>query len=384
MTTQVLRFVPREAADVHGGLAAHHRRENDFPKRTVPADETHVVYLVEEDRDGAAQAIERGHAERRRRKMPGSKPLPYVEAMIAGPPRYEPDPDWGEERRAAWVRERAEWNEAREREWAHDVLAWFRTSFPAAFILRARLDRDESAPHVSIDFVPITDLGLLGWRQLERERCAKLGRNPDLRGEPYRALQDDLHEVVMSRYGLARGEAAAKTKRKHMPIDRDAAERGHREAEIVSLRNEVRELRAQVAERDYILAVRNRDLAEARAVNQEREARLRQRERERVFAVAGRGLHRRDPRTHQTSGRGMQVIQALYNEGAEPDASKPEESAEPTVPGVPSAPMPAYPTLSDPDDPSPYPPGHSGRVAGTPTPDSSRSHRDVPDDDVGR
>ncbi len=200
---QVLRIATRTLASVRGGLSKHAAREGVLA-RTVPEGEPEVVRFID-DMDAAATVVAHARELRKRLRTPGPRPREFVEIVVAGPARYDSPEAWSLDRESAWARE---------------VLGWVRSVFPSAVIGRARLDRDESAPHCHIELVPLLDNGELSWRRLLRETCERLGADSSKRGTAYSALQDNLHEVVSRRYELGRGEPARETGRRHEPIDR--------------------------------------------------------------------------------------------------------------------------------------------------------------------
>ncbi len=171
----------------------------------MPAGEPAQVWLAR-DEAGSDAVIKRARALRKQLKRAGPKPVQTYELVLAGPPRYDD---------GAWTLDR-------ETQWAKDCFDWFRSAFPTAHVLRARADRDESAPHPHFEFHPTLANGEISWRRLLAEVTERIAGKPILgRGREYRKQQSSLYETVNRHYQLGRGKLASETGRKHTDIDRN-------------------------------------------------------------------------------------------------------------------------------------------------------------------
>ena len=74
-------------------------------------------------------------------------------------------------------------------------------------IVSADLHRDETAPHIHILMVPVSDDGRLGWSRVQAEAMVRLGAGEEFKyGQVYSSLQDAYYDPVSRHFGLGRGE----------------------------------------------------------------------------------------------------------------------------------------------------------------------------------
>lgn len=216
---------------------------------------------------GAREAIDAYEAGRKRkRRRAGRRAHHCVDMFFGGPPGYETEGQWPEDR---------------ERAWAADVVAWVEATFPRSVIALASLHRDESAPHVHVLMCPIADDGTYGWTAVSeqaRKRVAPESRRR--RGQDYSLLQDAAHEALGVPYGLSRGEKGSG--RRHVPVD---AVRGAERAVEISQEKAARTLHE--AERDAAL-LRSGDeaIGASRGLTLTRKAKAGRAERKRLEAAA--------------------------------------------------------------------------------------------------
>ena len=117
--------------------------------------------------------------------------------VFGGPPRYG---------------EKNEWDDEKVRKWASAVTKWASHKMKLPLVA-ASLHRDESSPHVHLEFIAVKQGKFVPWRNV-RERIT---------GEPHHRramtkMQDLFHAEVGERFGLARGERMSGHKRKHKEI----------------------------------------------------------------------------------------------------------------------------------------------------------------------
>ena len=166
-----------------------------------------AVYLAG---DPAAARAALTEALEARKGVPGKKPIPCVEMVFAGPPKYGPH----------------QWSREKEMEWARAVVAWVeKTLGPRSVIAAAYLHRDESSPHVHVLATVVCDNGKLGWFSRMKEIGPRLGARSSHVSLCGSAVQDSLHKDVGAGYGFHRGELKrlSRDPRRHKRTDRSKA-----------------------------------------------------------------------------------------------------------------------------------------------------------------
>lgn len=199
---QVVRVKGRDATLFTGGLGRHNRGEQR-PPQARPRPPLDPVSVLFEDRAGGEILLQRMAAAPKKR---GKPPQPGVELVIAGPPPYESEAAWPQERVQAW---------------SASVLDWLQASLadprgePVATLVEVHLHQDETSPNIHASLIPAT---------LDRPRPAKKefeyvlagGRILDHR-KRISAVQDRHQELVGRHFDLGRGVKGSGTR--HAPTD---------------------------------------------------------------------------------------------------------------------------------------------------------------------
>ena len=195
------------------------------------------------------------------RKQGGRPPNPYVEFLLAGPPRYD-DAD-------------RLWPESKELEWAKSARQWVAKRFPDSKVVVASLHRDEAAPHVHIVLSPavVTTKGERQWGWCKARNVAAVAAlNERIKGRrrtPKRMtrtnsrkalslLQDDCHAHTGEKYGLDRGKRGSRAKHQAVDQAKSVAARAKalhqelkvRESKVVAAGKRVGNAAKRVAQRE--------------------------------------------------------------------------------------------------------------------------------------
>ncbi len=193
MTTQVLRIECR--AKLTGALLAHSAGlSRPAIARQDMTGRSNVTAKHEPDR--AAKLIEQARKARGERR-PGRPPSEGISMLFGGPPPYGDAGEWADEKVRDWAAETTKW-------------AMQKMSLP---LVAAALHRDESSPHLHLEFAAVKGGKFVPWRNL-RERIT--GENHHRRAMT--KLQDMYHADVAGGFDLDRGERKSGHKRKHKKI----------------------------------------------------------------------------------------------------------------------------------------------------------------------
>ena len=215
---EFFKFQTRNRSALTGGLLSHVSGK-DRPEKYVTKRNNMeaVVDLLGDSAKRTAEAVAYVEATKRHHKA-----APCVELLVAGPPPYEPDPDWdvsGPEYHE-WKADSEAWGRDREREWADANVCFLQAVLPDARIYQAAFHQDENSPHTHILFVPSDDSDQISWRQLS---AAAVGEKPPAgladavqRARIMSAWQDLYHAEVGEKFRLERGERGST--RKHEPL----------------------------------------------------------------------------------------------------------------------------------------------------------------------
>ena len=212
------KFRTRDRSALTGGLLDHIAGKNRPEDYVTPRPELEaVVQMVASSDEVTAAAVEYVETTKRHHKA-----APCVELLIAGPPPYEPNPEWETDSAEyqEWAADRAHWTPARTEAWARANLRFLEEALPDAQIYQAAWHQDENSPHCHLAFVPCDAANRISWRQLS---AAAVGMEPPKgkidkvqQAKIMSAWQDLYHTNVGEKFGLERGEHGST--RKHEPL----------------------------------------------------------------------------------------------------------------------------------------------------------------------
>ena len=174
-----------------------------------------------------------------KRQRRGRPPKHVLALMFAGPPHYEGPHKWKWEIEKAWV----------------DRVMRFLNLIAGdhSVIVSADLHRDETAPHIHVLLVPVSNDGRLGWTRVQEEAMVRLGAGKEGQvfkyGQVYGSMQDAYYDHVSRHFGLGRGEEGSEAEHKRPDrIKAQAIKEGYAEDRRKRAEADLEETREAVAD----------------------------------------------------------------------------------------------------------------------------------------
>ena len=273
-----------------------------------------LVQMVASSDEVTAAAVEYVETTKRHHKA-----APCVELLIAGPPPYEPNPEWETDSAEyqEWAADRAHWTPARTEAWARANLRFLEEALPDAQIYQAAWHQDENSPHCHLAFVPCDAANRISWRQLS---AAAVGMKPPKgktdkaqQAKIMSAWQDLYHTEVGEKFRLERGERGST--RKHEPLTDSKRAAAAEQRRIAQARAEIL-ARLEAEKEAWVEVVRQLEENKVKEIDETRKAAYRLG----VLAASASFVHKVDlPEDAEDAAAWLERIAKLENAEFERD-----------------------------------------------------------------